>query len=114
MAQLGTGAVAWADLNGSLRAVMETDEISAILDAARHACAEAREIARAATVESGDGARHAAVLARLIELTEWLLDEREAFAGRLRRSSTPRPASPVGQRVLPPQDVSASAPDSTP
>jgi hypothetical protein len=99
-------------------AVMEIDEIRAILQEARGACAEARETTCGITTQANANSRQAVALARLIELTESLLAEREAFSGRLRRSSAPIAPPPVAPAVSaannPPPATSDFSADSTP
>ena len=76
---------------------METDEIMAHLLGARRACAEARSSLSDGSANSEMISRMTEILAQLADVTEFLLEERESYAGRLRRTATVRPthASPI-------------------
>jgi hypothetical protein len=71
---------------------MDADEIRAAVVEARRACAEAASAMGNTTNDAKLAARLTEALAKLADATESLLAEREAFAGRLRRT----PARPDG------------------
>jgi hypothetical protein len=80
---------------------METEEIRAAITHARRACADADSIG-----EGGVSERHAIhnlweAVSRLADATEELLAEREAFAGRLRRTPAKRAVESTRSTTVP-------------
>ena len=76
---------------------METDEIRTTLDEARRACAELESARRTGGADAGNLARKlAATMSKLIDATQSLLADREAFTGRLRRTYAVRPPENLG------------------
>jgi len=88
---------------GCLGCAMETEEIRANILDARRLCAEARMAGLDRMSDTDAVNRVADVMARLADAAEELLAEREAFAGRLRRTPALRAVelSPISPMAYP-------------